>query len=43
MLAKSIGSNNHANVVKATIKALTMLRNQDDINALRGKKKEKAI
>lgn len=43
VLAKSIGSNNHANVVKATIKALTMLRNQDDINALRGKKKEKAI
>jgi small subunit ribosomal protein S5 len=43
VLAKSIGSNNHANVVKATIKALTMLRNKDDINALRGKKKEKAI
>jgi len=43
VLAKSIGSNNHANVVKATIKALSMLRNQDDINALRGKKKEKAI
>lgn len=43
VLAKSIGSNNHANVVKATIKALTMLRDQDEINALRGKKKEKAI
>ena len=43
VLAKSIGSNNHANVVKATIKALTMLRNKDDVFSLRGKKKEKAI
>lgn len=43
VLAKSIGSNNHANVVKATIKALTMLRNKEDVFALRGKKKEKAI
>jgi len=43
VLAKSIGSNNHANVVKATIKALSMLRNKDDVFALRGKKKEKAI
>lgn len=43
VLAKSIGSNNHANVVKATIKALTMLRTKDDVFALRGKKKEKAI
>ena len=43
VLAKSIGSNNHANVVKATIKALTMLRNKEEVFALRGLKKEKAI
>lgn len=43
VLAKSIGSNNHANVVKATIKALSMLRSKDEVYALRGKKKEKAI
>ncbi len=43
VLAKSIGSNNHANVVKATLKALSMLRNKDSILALRGLKKEKAI
>lgn len=43
VLAKSMGSNNHANVVKATIKALQMLRNKDEVFALRGKKKEKAI
>ena len=43
VLAKSIGSNNHANVVKATIKALGMLRSKDEVYALRGKKKDKAI
>jgi small subunit ribosomal protein S5 len=43
VLGKSLGSNNHANVVKATLKALTMLRNRDEIYALRGKKKAKAI
>ncbi|MFT6863406.1 MAG: small subunit ribosomal protein S5 [Akkermansiaceae bacterium] len=43
VLAKSIGSNNHANVVKATIKALTMLRSKEEVFALRGIKKEKAI
>ena len=43
VLAKSIGSNNHANVVKATLKALSQLRNRDEILTLRGKKKEKAI
>ena len=43
VLAKSIGSNNHANVVKATLKALSELRNRDEILTLRGKKKEKAI
>ena len=43
VLAKSIGSNNHANVVKATIKALGMLRSRDEVLTLRGKKKEKSI
>lgn len=43
VLAKSIGSNNHANVVKATLRALSQLRNRDVILTLRGKKKEKAI
>ena len=43
VLAKSIGSNNHANVVKATIKALTMLRNKEEVFTLRGKNKEKAL
>ena len=43
ILGKSLGSNNHANVVKATLKALSELRNRDQIYALRGKKKSKAI
>lgn len=43
ILGKSLGSNNHGNVVKATIKALEMLRTRDQIHAARGKKKEKAI
>ena len=44
VLSKSIGSNNHANVVKATLKALSELRGRDEILTLRGKsKKEKAI
>ncbi len=43
VLAKSMGSNNHANVVKATLKALSELRNRDEVLTLRGKKKEKAI
>lgn len=44
VLAKSMGSSNHANVVKATLKALTSLRTRDQILASRGKqKKEKAI
>ena len=38
VLAKSLGSNNHANVVKATLAALTSLRTRDEIFALRGKK-----
>ncbi|MGB0291957.1 MAG: 30S ribosomal protein S5 [Luteolibacter sp.] len=44
VLGKSMGSSNHANVVKATIKALSELRTRDQIMKLRGKKtKEKAI
>lgn len=44
VLAKSMGSSNHANVVKATLKALTSLRTRDQILSGRGKaKKEKAI
>ena len=43
VLAKSLGSNNHANVVKATLKALTLLRTRDQVMKLRGKSKEKAI
>ncbi|MGJ8697128.1 MAG: 30S ribosomal protein S5 [Verrucomicrobiaceae bacterium] len=44
VLAKSLGSNNHANVVKATLKALSELRTRDQVLKLRGKeKKEKAI
>jgi small subunit ribosomal protein S5 len=44
ILAKSMGSSNHANVVKATLKALSQLRTRDQILSSRGKKKrEKAI
>jgi small subunit ribosomal protein S5 len=43
ILAKSLGSSNHANVVKATLKALSQLRTRDQILGSRGKKKEKAI
>jgi len=37
VLAKSLGSSNHANVVKATIEALTGLRQRDAIMKMRGK------
>jgi len=37
VLAKSLGSNNHANVVHATIAALTQLRQKEEIFRLRGK------
>jgi small subunit ribosomal protein S5 len=37
VLAKSLGSNNHANVVKATIEALRALRRRDEVFKLRGK------
>lgn len=35
VLAKSLGSSNHANVVKATIEALISLRNRDEVFRLR--------
>lgn len=38
ILAKSLGSNNHSNVVKATLNALTSLRTSEEIGTLRGKK-----
>jgi small subunit ribosomal protein S5 len=38
VLAKSMGSNNPINVVKATIKAITLLRNRNDIMEKRGLK-----
>src|SRR6516165_6370681 len=37
VLAKSLGSSNHANVVKATMEALRALRHREDIFKLRGK------
>jgi small subunit ribosomal protein S5 len=40
VLAKSLGSNNHANVVKATLKALMELRGKDEVYALRRKEVE---
>jgi small subunit ribosomal protein S5 len=44
ILAKSMGSSNHANVVKATIKALSALRTRETILSSRGKKtREKSI
>ena len=36
VLAKSLGSSNHANVVKATIEALRSLRRRDEILQARG-------
>ncbi len=38
ILAKSLGSNNHFNVVKATLQALSELRTREQIYKLRGKK-----
>jgi small subunit ribosomal protein S5 len=44
VLAKSMGSSNHANVVKATLKALSQLRTRDQVHGSRvKKKKEKAL
>ena len=42
VLAKSLGSSNHANVVKATIGALMQLRQRDEIYKIRGKAIPKA-
>jgi small subunit ribosomal protein S5 len=36
VLAKSLGSNNHANVVKATLAALVQLKLREDVYAARG-------
>jgi len=36
VLAKSLGSSNHANVVKATLEALMHLRQRDEIYKIRG-------
>ncbi len=41
ILAKSMGSSNHATVVKATLKALPQLRTRDQVLPSRGKKKKK--
>ena len=38
VLAKSLGSSNHANVVKATLDALPKLRPRDEIFKIRGKR-----
>ncbi|MEI6892951.1 MAG: 30S ribosomal protein S5 [Pontiella sp.] len=35
VLAKSLGSNNHLNVTKATIKALSLLRSKEEVMAIR--------
>lgn len=43
VLAKSLGSSNHTNVVKATLKALSELRTRDQILSSRGKKKRESI
>jgi len=41
VLAKSMGSSNHANVVKATLAALKQLRAKEDMLRVRGKLREK--
>jgi small subunit ribosomal protein S5 len=43
VLGKSLGSNNHANVVKSTIAALAQLRTRDEVLASRGKLKAKSL
>ena len=43
VIGKSLGSNNHANVVKATLKALSELQTREQIMALRGKKRKESI
>jgi small subunit ribosomal protein S5 len=43
VLGKSLGSNNHANVVKATMKALSQLRTREEVLASRGKKVKESL
>jgi len=43
VIGKSLGSNNHANVVKATLKALSELKTREEIMGLRGKKKKESL
>lgn len=43
ILGKSLGSNNHANVVKATMKALSQLRTREEVLASRGKKVKESL
>ncbi len=42
VIGKSLGSNNHANVVKATLKALSELQTREEVMTLRGKKSKAA-
>ncbi len=42
IVAKSLGSSNHANVVKATLTALLSLRTADQVLGARGKKKKES-
>jgi len=43
VLGKSLGSNNHANVVRATMKALSSLRTREEILASRGKQTKESL
>lgn len=43
VLGKSLGSNNHSNVVKATLKALSQLRTREEVLAGRGKKVKESL
>jgi small subunit ribosomal protein S5 len=44
VIGKSLGSSNHANIVKATLQALSTLRQPDEILRARGReKKQKAL
>jgi small subunit ribosomal protein S5 len=43
VLGKSLGSNNHANVVKATVAALAQLRTREDVLGARGKLKKESL